>query len=166
MNPPPQILADKVGLQIKCLLELNCVCPVPFNSARVFVTLGSRWWKVPKYVCRQGAATMDLMLTVVGVEPKERESLQWSSFLWWTPHDPKGLLLIGETGSPVPYQNFYTFSSEVLNTTSYEFLLFLVTVQELLFPNCKWKISIFSLNFAFVTWVMKFSNLLFPKRFR
>ena len=34
-------------MQIKCLLELNCVCPVPFNSARAFVTLGSRWWKVP-----------------------------------------------------------------------------------------------------------------------
>ena len=33
--------------------------------------LGPGWWKVPKYVCHQGAATMDLMLTVVGVEPKE-----------------------------------------------------------------------------------------------
>ena len=31
-----------VGLQIKCLLELNSVCPVPFNSARAFVALGSR----------------------------------------------------------------------------------------------------------------------------
>ena len=31
----------KVGLQIKCLLELNCVSPVPINSARAFVALGS-----------------------------------------------------------------------------------------------------------------------------
>ena len=32
----------EVGLQIKCLLELNCVCPVRLNSARAFVALGSR----------------------------------------------------------------------------------------------------------------------------
>ena len=37
----------KVGLQIKCLLELNCVCPIPLKSARAFIALGSRWWKVP-----------------------------------------------------------------------------------------------------------------------
>ena len=70
-----KVKVDKVGLQIKCLLELNCVCPVPLSSARVFVTLGSR--VVERYqntLCRQGAATMDQMLTVVGVEPKERES--------------------------------------------------------------------------------------------
>ena len=35
------------GLQIKCLLELNCVYPVPLNSGRAFVALGARWWKVP-----------------------------------------------------------------------------------------------------------------------
>ena len=31
-----------MGLQIKYLLELNCVCPVPLNFARAFVALGSR----------------------------------------------------------------------------------------------------------------------------
>ena len=64
-----KLVGKVVGLQIKCLLELNCVCPVPFNSARAFVALGSRWWKVPNtYTVKY------LMLTVVGVEPKERES--------------------------------------------------------------------------------------------
>ena len=62
------------GLQIKCLLELNCVCPVPFNSARAFVALGSRVVEGTKIRMPSRAATMDLMLTVVGVEPKEGES--------------------------------------------------------------------------------------------
>ena len=47
------------------------MCPVPFNSARAFVALGS--WLVEegtKYVCRQGLLRMDLLLTAVGVEPK------------------------------------------------------------------------------------------------
>ena len=51
------------------------MCPVPFNSARAFVALGS--WLVEestKYVCRQGLLRMDLLLTAVGVEPKEEES--------------------------------------------------------------------------------------------
>ena len=48
-----------------------------------------------------------------GSGTKKRESLQWSSFLWWMSHDPKGLLLFGETGSPIPYQNFYSTSKHV-----------------------------------------------------
>ena len=68
-------VVGKVSLQIKYLLELNCVCPVPFNSARAFVALGSRWWKVPKVrIPSRGCYEKYLMLTVVGVEPKERES--------------------------------------------------------------------------------------------
>ena len=63
------------------------MCPVPFNSARAFVALGSRWWKVPKYVYRQGAATKRTCLTVVGVEPKEGES-------------PVGLFFIMDTTWP------------------------------------------------------------------
>ena len=64
-----------MSLQIKCLLELNCVCPVPFNAARAFVALGSwLWWKVPNMCAVKGCYEKDLLLTVVGVEPKERES--------------------------------------------------------------------------------------------
>ena len=65
----------KVGLQIKCLLELNCVCPVSFNSARAFVTLGS-WLVVEgtKYVCHQGLLRKGSVLTVLVVEPKESKS--------------------------------------------------------------------------------------------
>ena len=55
-----------MGLQIKCQLELNCVYPVPFNSARAFVTLGSRVVEGTKIRMPSRAATMDLMLTVVG----------------------------------------------------------------------------------------------------
>ena len=63
------------GLQIKCLLELNCVCPVPFNSARAFVALGSwLWWKLPNTYAVKGCYEKDLLLAVVGVEPKERET--------------------------------------------------------------------------------------------
>ena len=36
-----KVKVDKVGLQIKCLLELNCVCPVPLNSAHALIALGS-----------------------------------------------------------------------------------------------------------------------------
>ena len=50
------------------------MCPVPFNSARAFVALGSRLVEGTKYVCRQGLLRKDLLLTVVGVEPKEEES--------------------------------------------------------------------------------------------
>ena len=35
-------MSKVVGLQIKCLLELNSVCPVPFNLVHAFVALGSR----------------------------------------------------------------------------------------------------------------------------
>ena len=50
------------------------MCPVPFNSAREFVALGSWLVEGTKYVCRQGLLRMDLLLTAVGVEPKEEES--------------------------------------------------------------------------------------------
>ena len=50
------------------------MCPVPLNSARAFVALGSRVVEGTKIRLLSRAATMDLMLTVVGVEPKERES--------------------------------------------------------------------------------------------
>ena len=61
-----KVKVDKVGLQIKCLLELNCVCPVPLNSARAFVALGSCMVEGAKIHMPSKAATMDLMLTVVG----------------------------------------------------------------------------------------------------
>ena len=51
-----------------------CVCLVPLNSARAFVALGSRVVEGTKIRMPSRAATLDLMLTVVGVEPKERES--------------------------------------------------------------------------------------------
>ena len=64
-----------VGLQIKCLLELNCVCPVPFNLARAFVALGSRVVGGTKIgIPSRGCYERYLMLTVVGLEPKEGES--------------------------------------------------------------------------------------------
>ena len=44
------------------------MCPVPFNSARAFVSLGSRLVEGTKYVCRQGLLRIDLLLTAVGVE--------------------------------------------------------------------------------------------------
>ena len=72
-----------MGLRIKCLLELNCVCPVPLNSARAFVALGSQVVEGTKIHMPSRAATIDLMLTVVGSGTKR------------------------ERGSPVPYQNFY-----------------------------------------------------------
>ena len=43
------------------------VCPVPFNSARAIVALGSWLVEGTKYVCRQGLLRMDLLLTAVGV---------------------------------------------------------------------------------------------------
>ena len=51
------------------------MCPVPFNSARAFVALGS--WLVEKgtkYVCSQGLLRMDLLLTALGVEVRGRIS--------------------------------------------------------------------------------------------
>ena len=50
------------------------MCPVPFNSARAFVALGSWLVEGTKYVCLQGLLRKHLLLTVVGVEPKEAES--------------------------------------------------------------------------------------------
>ena len=61
-------------LQIKCLLELNCVFPVPFNSSRAFVALGSRVVEGTKIRIPSRAATKIPVLTVEGVERKERES--------------------------------------------------------------------------------------------
>ena len=55
------------------------MCPVPFNSARAFVALGSWLMEGTKYVCRQGLLWMDLLLTAVGVEKREWIS-SWSSF--------------------------------------------------------------------------------------
>ena len=49
-----------VDLQIKCLLELNCVCPVPLSSARVFIALGSRVVEGTKIHMPSRAATIDL----------------------------------------------------------------------------------------------------------
>ena len=75
------------------------MCPVPFNSARAFVALGS--WLVEegtKYVCCQGLPRMDLLLTALGVENSGRISC---GALFYTPRDPKGMLMFGETGSPV-----------------------------------------------------------------
>ena len=63
-----------MGLQIKCLLEFNCVCVLFLLTQHVRSSLlgpgGGRYQiRLPSR-----AATMDLMLTVMGVEPKERES--------------------------------------------------------------------------------------------
>ena len=52
----------------------TAVCPVPFNSARAFVALGSWLVEVTKCVCIQGLLWMDLLLTAVGVENRERIS--------------------------------------------------------------------------------------------
>ena len=63
------------GKQIKCLLELNSVCPVPFNLARAFVALGSRVVEGTKIrIPSRGFYEKYLMLTVVGLEPKKRVS--------------------------------------------------------------------------------------------
>ena len=53
-------MSKVVGLQIKCLLDLNCVCPIPLNSARAFVALGSRVVEGTKIHMPSSAATMDL----------------------------------------------------------------------------------------------------------
>ena len=46
-----------------------------FNSARAFVALRSwLWWKVPNRCAVKGCYEKDLLLTVVGVEPKEGET--------------------------------------------------------------------------------------------
>ena len=55
------------------------MCPVPFNSARAFVALGSWLVEGTRYVCRQGLLRMNLLLTAVGVEKRGRIS-SWSSF--------------------------------------------------------------------------------------
>ena len=48
------------------------MCPVPFNSARAFVALGSRVVEGTKIRMSSRAATMDLMLTVVGSGTKRK----------------------------------------------------------------------------------------------
>ena len=94
---------------MKCLLELNCVCPVPFNSARAFVALGSRWWKVPNTYTIKG-----LLRKVPDANNCEsankRERISCGALFYNVRHVTPLLLLIGETGSPVPYENFYTLS--------------------------------------------------------
>ena len=51
------------------------MCPVPFNSVRAFVALGSRLVEEgTKYVCRQGPLRMDLLLKAVGVAKRGRIS--------------------------------------------------------------------------------------------
>ena len=58
------------------------VCPVPFNSARAFVALGSLLVEEgTKYVCRQGLLRKDLLLTAVGVEPKRGRISSGALFL-------------------------------------------------------------------------------------
>ena len=75
-----KVFEGRVGLQIKCLLELYCVCPVPFNSARAFVALGSRlWWKVPTTYAVKGCYNGPVANS--GGSGTKRENLQWSCFL-------------------------------------------------------------------------------------
>ena len=51
------------------------MCPVPFNLARAFVALGSRVVEGTKIrIPSRGCYEKYLMLTVVGLEPKEGES--------------------------------------------------------------------------------------------
>ena len=62
------------GLQIKCLLELNCLCVLFLLTQHVRSSLsGPRWWKVPTTYAVKGCYEMDLLLTTMGVEI-ERES--------------------------------------------------------------------------------------------
>ena len=71
-----------MSLQIKCLLELNCVFPVPFNSARAFVALGSwLWWKVPNTYAVKGLLRKGPVANSCGTGTKKRENLLWGSFL-------------------------------------------------------------------------------------
>ena len=44
------------------------MCPVPFNSVRLFVALESWLVEGTKYICRQGLLRMDLLLTAVEVD--------------------------------------------------------------------------------------------------
>ena len=65
----------EVSLQIKCLQELNCVCVLFLLALHVRSSLlgpgGGRYQiRIPSRGCYEKY----LMLTVVGVEPKERES--------------------------------------------------------------------------------------------
>ena len=58
------------------------MCPVPFNLARAFVALGSRVVEGTKIrIPSRGCYEKYLMLTVVGLEPKERESPVWLFFI-------------------------------------------------------------------------------------
>ena len=68
-------MSKVVGLQIKCLLEPNCVCPVPFNLARAFIALGPRVVEGTKIrIPSRSCYKKYLMLTVMGLEPKESVS--------------------------------------------------------------------------------------------
>ena len=70
-----RFVSKVVGLQIKCLLELNCVCPVPFNLVRAFVALGSQVVEGTKIrIPSRGCYEKYLMRKVAGLEPKESES--------------------------------------------------------------------------------------------
>ena len=70
-----------VSLQMKCLLELNCLCVLFLLIQHVHSSLlGPGWWKVPTTYAVKGCNEMDLLLTAMGVEI-ERKNLLWSSFL-------------------------------------------------------------------------------------
>ena len=74
-------MSKVVGSQIKCLLELNCVCLVPFNLARAFVALGSRVVEgtkgMPSSGCYDGPDANSCWSW-----NQKRASLLWGSFFF------------------------------------------------------------------------------------
>ena len=65
------------GLQIKCLLELNCLCVLFLLTQRMRSSLsGPGWWKVPTTYAVKGCYEMDLLLTAVGVENREESPVE------------------------------------------------------------------------------------------
>ena len=77
-----KVKVDKVGLQIKCLLELNCVCPCSFKLStcvrRSWVLAGGGRYqiRVPSRASTKGTCSNSC-----GSGTKKRENLQWGSFL-------------------------------------------------------------------------------------
>ena len=62
-------------MQIKCLLELNCLCVLFVLTQHVHSSLsGPGWWKVSTMYAVKGCYEMDLLLTAVGVENRARIS--------------------------------------------------------------------------------------------
>ena len=56
-------------MQIKCLLQLNCLRVLFLLTQHVRSLLsGPGWWKVPTTYAVKGYYEMDLLLTAVGVE--------------------------------------------------------------------------------------------------